>query len=83
MSLNDTIYNLREKMKKLVAVNPNVHINVSLSKPRLNLKNEPVKITGIYAHIFQIEEYSSGAPIRYTLQYADVLIKRIEIIELN
>ncbi len=79
MSLNDTIYEIREKLKKL---NPEIHINVNLPKPKLNLKNEPVKITGIYAHIFQIEEYSTGVPVKYTLQYSDILIKRIEIIEL-
>ncbi len=83
MNMNDLTFNLREKIKKLVSQNANIHINVSLSKPKLNLKNEPVKITGVYAHIFQIEEYSTGVPVRYTLQYADVIIKRIEIIELS
>ncbi len=82
VKINDLTFAVREKIKKLVAKNPNVHINVNLSKPRINLKNESVKITGVYAHIFQIEEYSTGVPVRYTLQYADILIKNIEILEL-
>ncbi len=80
--MNDLVYNLREKLKKLYVENPNLHINVNLAKPKLNLINEQVKLTGVYAHIFQIEEYSTGVPVRYTLQYADVIIKRIEIKEL-
>ncbi len=80
---NDLTFNVREKLKALFKLNPNVHINVSLSKPKLALKNEPVKITGVYQHIFQIEEYSTGVPVRYTLQYADLIIKRIEIVELS
>ncbi len=82
MNLYNLTFELREKIKKLSLTNPNVHINVSLLKPKLNLKNEPVKIMGVYAHIFQIEEYSTGVPVRYTLQYADIIIKRIEILEL-
>ena len=46
------------------------------------LSNVPVKITGVYRHIFQVEEDSSGQPKRHALQYADVLTHDIELLNL-
>lgn len=51
-----------------------------LRQPRLHLNNVPVKITGVYRHIFQIEEVSSGPPKRHALQYTDVLTHDIELL---
>ena len=56
--------------------------NVSLRQPKLRLSNVPVKITGVYRHIFQIEEVSSGPPKRHALQYTDVLTHDIELLDL-
>ena len=49
-----------------------------------NAKNADgfVKITGVYRHIFQVEEDSSGQPKRHALQYADVLTHDIELLDL-
>lgn len=66
--------------------NPAVHVNVTLTPSRAKkttLCNQPVVITGVFPNVFQIEEYSSGTPKRYTHQYVDVLTKNIEILELN
>ena len=59
-----------------------IRINVSLRQPKLHLNDVPVKITGVYRHIFQVEEDSSGQPKRHALQYADVLTHDIEILDL-
>jgi len=40
-----------------------------------------VVIKGVYPHIFQIEERSSGSTKCHTLQYTDVLLHHIEIVE--
>lgn len=74
---------IKSKIQKLYKTNPNIHINVAIAHPKLNLKNEPVVIKGIYPHIFQIEEKSSSSPKTHTLQYTDVLLHHIEIVELG
>lgn len=74
---------IRTNIQKLYEIDPHIHINVSLSKPKVLLENQPVVITGVYPHIFQIEERSSGFRKTYSLQYTEVLLKHIEIIELS
>lgn len=82
--MND-IYELqqiRQRISERYLSDPNIRINVSLRQPRLHLNNVPVKITGVYRHIFQVEEDSSGKPKRYALQYADVLTHDIELLDI-
>lgn len=82
--MND-IYELqqiRQRISKRYRNDPNIRINVSLRQPRLHLNNVPVRITGVYRHIFQVEEDSSGQPKRHALQYADVLTHDIELLDL-
>lgn len=74
---------IRSKILKLYKANPNIHINAALTNSKAVLKNEPVVIKEVYPHIFQIEERSSGAPKTHTLQYSDVLINHIEILEMK
>lgn len=82
--MND-IYELqqiRQRILERYQSDPNIRINVSLRQPRLHLNNVPVKITGVYRHIFQVEEDSSGQSKRHALQYADVLTHDIELLDL-
>ena len=82
--MND-IYELqqiRQRISERYLGDPNIRINVSLRQPKLRLSNVPVKITGVYRHIFQVEEDSSGQPKRHALQYADVLTHDIELLNL-
>ena len=82
--MND-IYELqqiRQRISERYRSDPNIRINVSIRQPRLHLNNVPVKITGVYRHIFQVEEDSSGQPKRHALQYADVLTHDIELLNL-
>ena len=74
---------IKSKIQRLYKSNPNVHINVAITSPKINLKNEPVVIKGVYPHIFQIEEGSSRSPKCHTLQYTDVLLHHIDIVELG
>ena len=79
------IYNvqqIRQRISERYRSDPNIRINVSLRQPKLRLSNVPVKITGVYRHIFQVEEDSSGQPKRHALQYADVLTHDIELLDL-
>ena len=82
--MND-IYELqqiRQRISERYLSDPNIRINVSLRQPRLHLNNVPVKITGVYRHIFQVEEVSPGPPKRHALQYTDVLTHDIALLDL-
>ena len=82
--MND-IYELqqiRQRISERYLSDPNIRINVSLRQPRLHLNNVPVKITGVYRHIFQVEETSSSQPKRHALQYTDVLTHDIELLDI-
>lgn len=81
--MND-IYELqqiRQRILERYLSDPTIRINVSLRQPRLHLNNVPVKITGVYRHIFQVEEVSPGPPKRHALQYTDVLTHDIELLD--
>ena len=47
---------IRRRISERYRSDPNIRINVSLRQPRLHLRDVPVKITGVYRHIFQVEE---------------------------
>lgn len=73
---------IRQRILERYRSAPNIRVNVSLRQPRLHLRDVPVKITGVYQHIFQVEETSSGQPKRHALQYADVLTHDIELLDI-
>lgn len=75
------IQKIRQHILERYHSNPHIHINVSLIQPKLHLNNVPVEITGIYPHIFQIEETAFGQKKRYILQYTDVLLHNVEILD--
>lgn len=74
---------IRKDIKNLYESNPNVHINVNLTSPRINLSAVSVLIKGVYPNIFRIQELDGVSNKTYTVQYKDVLMNRIEIIELK
>ena len=73
---------IRRRISERYRSDPNIRINVSIRQPRLHLHDVPVKITGVYRHIFQVEETSSGQPKHHALQYADVLTHDIELLNI-
>ncbi len=74
---------IKQQIKALYEAEAKIHINISLTHPKLDLKNDPAKITGVYSNIFRIEEYSNGTPASHTLKYTDLLTKQIEIEEIK
>lgn len=73
---------IRRRISERYRSDPKIRINVSIAQPKLHLSNVPVEITGVYRHIFQVEEDSSGKPKRHALQYADVLTHNIELLDI-
>ncbi len=74
---------IREQVKKLYETNPHIHMDVSITNPRLMLKDAEATITGVYSHIFVIEENMNSLIQHHTLQYTDILTKRIIIHEIS
>ena len=74
---------IKREIRTLYETNPKIHVNICISHPKIDLKNDPAKITGVYSNLFRIEEYSNGTPTTHTLKYTDILTKQIEIEEIK
>lgn len=72
---------IKSRIRRLYESGKEVCVNISLPLQKISLKNARVKITGVYSHIFRIEENESGKKHTHTLQYSDVLLGNIEIVE--
>lgn len=79
----NTIDYIKKEIRTLYENNSQFHVNITISHPKIDLKKDPAKITGVYSNIFRIEEYSNGAPASHTLKYTDLLTKQIEIEEIK
>ena len=78
-----TLTEIKIKIQKLYNTNPQIHINVHSNRPKMYYDNEPAIIRGVYQHIFQLEVKEDNQIKSFYMQYEDVLIKRVEIIELT
>ena len=78
-----TINTVRTKIKELYQINPNIHVNVSMTRPKIAVRNSPAIIKAVYEHVFQIQECSPEGNRIHTVQYSDICTKQIEIIELK
>ena len=79
----NTIDTIKSKIEERYRHDPHVHVNVSKNRPKIVVCNQPAVITGVYRNVFQIEECSNGSPRRHTLQYTDVYIGQVEILEIS
>lgn len=80
----DYIEQIKSGIEKLFKTNPNIHISVSRTHPKVIVDASPAKIVGVYRNIFQVEECESGKIYaRHTFQYGDILIGQVMIEELN
>lgn len=74
---------IKREIRALYETNPKIHVNISIIHPKIDLKNDPAKITAVYSNVFRIEEYSNDAPSSHTLKYTDILTKQIEFAEIK
>lgn len=81
--MNDVrdVQQIRQCLQDRLRNNPRLRINVQLNHPKIHLTDVDAALTGVYAHIFEIAETTSGRKQRHTLQYADVLLRHIELLE--
>jgi len=61
--------------------NDDIHIIINISHRKPMIEFIPVKIKGVYPNVFCVEETEGDNPKKYSFQYADVLIGRVEIKE--
>ena len=78
-----TLDSIRTKIAKLYETNPNIHVNVNITKPKINLSYISAVIIDVYPNLFRIQETDGCSNKIYTVQYKDVLTNRVQIIELN
>lgn len=69
---------IREQIRAMYEVNPHVRITVQIPHSKV-VQDADVTITGVYPHVFCVEELVGGTPQRHTFQYADVITRRVEI----
>ncbi len=73
---------IRNHIKKLYETNPCIHVDVTLTRPKVVLRGAEAKIIGVYRHFFQVEETSGGIVKRHSLQYTDIFMGNIRVLEL-
>ncbi len=78
-----TIDAIRKDIQNLFETNPHIHVNVTMRHPKVSVQNGSAVIKGVYPNIFQIEENENGYVRCHSVQYNDVLIGRVEVLELQ
>ena len=78
-----TIETIRKSIRNLFETNPHIHVNVTMRHPKVSVQNGAAVIKGVYPNTFQLEETKNGYTQRHCVQYNDVLIGRVEILELQ
>ena len=78
-----TIEYIKSEIKRLYDTDPNIHINVKMTHPKVIVEGASAKIVGVYKKIFQIEANDRGHLKCYTFQYGDILIGQVVIEELD
>jgi len=63
--------------------NPHVHISYHSNYPKIAMMNEPAVISGVYAHLFELEYMLDGRRQVKAHTYADLICKRLEIAEME
>ncbi len=79
----NTLDYVKREIKAFYDNEQEIHVNISISHPRIELTNNPAKITGVYSNIFRLEEYSKGTKATHTVKYSELLTKQVEIVELK
>ncbi len=79
----DTPDTVKERLQRLYEKDPHIHITMIMPRAKISVKNAPVVITGIYRHIFQVEQTDAPRPTRYSVQYAELLNGQVQIPELG
>lgn len=75
----ETIESAKARIKAQFESHPRIRINVAITHSKV-VQDADVTITGVYPHVFCVEENDAGTPLCHTFQYADLITRRVEII---
>lgn len=75
-----TIDAAKARIQQLYSTHPHIRISVAIAHSKV-VQDAEVTITGVYPHVFCVEENAVGVPQRHTFQYADLITRRIEIVD--
>lgn len=70
---------IRRSIEQQYRLDPNIHISVSMTRPRIKIDNQQATITGVYPNFFQIEAQGKS----YMHKYVDILMKNVRINEIS
>ena len=73
---------IKQSVTHLYKTHPHIHVNVSLTQPKIQLKNHPVTITGVYPNIFRVEDRTGDSTSTHIVQYVELMMGHVEIKEL-
>lgn len=73
-----TLETVRAQIRTLYENSPRIRITVAIPHSKV-VQDANVTITGVYPHVFCVEELVGGTPQRHTFQYTDVLTQRVGI----
>lgn len=78
-----SLANIKSQVQTLFRTKPNIHMNETIPGSKIHLKKHPVTITAVYPNIFQVEDRTTDIPTTHTVQYVELMMGHIEIIELT
>ncbi len=84
--MNSNTYNenyFMQKLTELYRTQPDIHVDIFLSRPRTEIKNANARLVGVYRHIFRIEIEKDGKTEQYSIQYGELSTGSIKIAELK
>ena len=73
-----SVESVREQIRTLYRNNPRIRISAAAAHSKV-VQDSEVTITGVYPHVFCVEELIGGTPQRHTFQYVDLITRRITI----
>ena len=73
-----TLEVIRTRLRERYERAPQVRITVQMPHTKV-VQDASVTITGVYPHVFCVEEIVGGTMQRHAFQYADVLTRRVEV----
>ena len=74
---------IKTKIKELYEKGEVVHVDVNSSRPKIHVNGAQALITGVYKNLFTLETVENDMKKIYSVQYADVLIGRVKIMEIE
>lgn len=69
---------IRLSIEQQYRVNPDIHISVSVNRPRIKIDKAQAAITAVYPNFFQVEAQGKC----YTHKYVDILMGNVSISEI-